>query len=242
MKLIGNKDRLLEELNKSFIPDSSIAIHGLNFTELKEVPKIITSVFDKGLINKGPGGVVSNCEVLGTTDYYDDNRLINYAYYPRDGAVVNVYVDIPYVIEHKGTKYFIGPFLKHNTFQKYDESINSIWLNQIVDEHRLLPTQFIVGASVYIERLDQTVYYPNPKFLGNLSKEAKERFINNLIEKCKGMRVITIDENNIEKSYQDVINIQSLLKEFRMDDYYARSAKHYIEDRYLNQKTPRNKP
>ena len=67
MKLV-NKERLLEELDNSFIKDSTIGIHGVNFESFDELPKIISSIFDKGLINKGYGGVGSNCEILGTTD------------------------------------------------------------------------------------------------------------------------------------------------------------------------------
>ena len=235
MKLV-NKERLLEELDNSFIKDSTIGIHGVNFESFDELPKIISSIFDKGLINKGPGGVVSNCEILGTTDYYDQHRLVDYAFYNKDGIVVNLYVNIPYVIEHNNTLYFIGPFIKANQYQKYNQSINSIWLNQYVDDIRLLPSEFIVGASVYNAENDHDVYYENPNFLTRLDDKKKEEFISKLIEDCKDKRIITIDENNINGSYNDVLSAIELYKEFKLDDYYIQRAKDYIVERYLNKK------
>jgi len=236
MRKLVNNNTLLEELNNSFIKDSSVAIHGLNFNSYDELPGLIASVFNKGLINKGKGGVVSNCEILGTTEYYDSERLISYAYYNRNGTVVNIYVDIPFVIEHDNKLYFIGPFLKHNEYQKYDKSINSIWVNQYVDENRLLPTEFIVGASVYNEKVNQTIYYENGNFMGRLNEEKKKEFINELLEASQSKRIIVIDENNIEGSYQEVLNMIELYREFKLDDYYVQSAKKYIEEKYLNQK------
>ena len=235
MKLV-NDARLLEELNNSFIEDSTIGIHGVNFETFTELPKLLSSIFSKGLINKGTGGVVSNCEILGTTEYYDTHRLLNYAFYNRDGIVANLYVNIPYVIEHDNKKYFIGPFLKHNEYQKYNESINSIWLNEYVDDVRLLPAEFIVGASVYNEKNEHNVYYENPNFITRLSDKKKEEFISKLINDCKDKRIITIDENNIDESYQSVLSMIELYKEFQLDDYYVQRAKEYIENNYLNKK------
>ena len=236
MRKLVNNDTLLEELNKTFVEDSSIAIHGLNFNTYDELPSIIASVFDIGLINKGKGGVVSNCEVLGTTDYYDSTRLQNYVFYNREGTVVNLYVDIPFVLEHEGKLYFIGPFLKHNEYQKYDESINSIWLNQHVDETRLLPREFIVGACVNLENVHQTIYYENPHFFGKLDEDKKKAFIEKLLADCKNKRIVVIDEQNIQGSYHDVLEMIELFKEFGLDPYYAQAAKTYIENKYLNVK------
>ena len=236
MRKLVNNNTLLQELNDSFIPESSIAIHGVNFENYDELPTLISSIFEKGLINKGKGGVVSNCEVIGTTDYYDETHLTNYVYYNRNGTVVNLYVDIPFAIRYENKIYFIGPFLKHNTHQRYDESINSIWLNQYVDENRLLPTEFIVGASVNIEKVNQTIYYENPNYLGRLEEDKKEKFIARLLNECKNKRIIVIDENNIESSYRDVLDMIQLFREFSLDDYYVQCAKKYIEEKYLNQK------
>ena len=233
MKLV-NKERLLEELNGSFIEDSTIGIHGVNFESFSELPKLISSIFDKGLINKGKGGVVSNCEILGTTEYYDQHRLVNYAFYNKEGIVVNLYINIPYVIKHDNMLYFIGPFIKANEYQKYNQSINSIWLNQYVDDVRLLPTEFIVGASVYNEENGHDVYYENPNFITRLSDKKKEEFISKLINDCKDKRIITIDENNITSSYNDVLSAIELYNEFKLDDYYVQRAKDYIVGRYLN--------
>ncbi len=235
MKLV-NKELLVEELDNSFIKDSTIGIHGVNFESFDELPKLISSIFGKGLINKGRGGVVSNCEILGTTDYYDQNRLVNYAFYNKDGIVVNLYVNIPYVIKHNNTLYFIGPFLKANEYQKYNQSINSIWLNEYVDDVRLLPREFIVGASVYNEKLDQTMYYENPNFLTKLDDNKKDEFISKLVNECKDKSIITIDENNVDNSYKDVMMGIDLCKEFKLDDYYFQRAKEYIESNYLNKK------
>ncbi len=233
---VANNDSLLKIIDKNLISDSSIGIHGLSFASLSDLPKIIYSIFDEGLISKDNGGIVSNCEMIGTTDNYDTNRLLNYAYQETDGLVANIIVDIPIVLESNHKKYFVGPFIKSDEFQKYNNDVNSIWFNQYVNDKKLLPTEFIVGVTIYDTKNNNILYYDNPNYYNNVNDFQKNFTIGKIIADSKDKNIIEIDEDNINECYQRITNMIDLYNKFQKNTYYLEQAKKYIEDKYLNTK------
>ena len=234
---VVNNDELSLILKNSFINESSIGIHGLSFEAKKQLIDLINSIYINGLNNKSNGGIVSNCEMIGTTDFYDNNRLLNYAYKNCDNCVVNLIINIPLVLKGTNNNYFVGPFEDKHVFQKYDENPNSIWLNEYVNTTKVLPKEFIVGATIYNSETKETIYYENPNFLGKMDIGKQQTFVDSIVSKCENIEsIITIDENNIQETYNNILNFIDAYKRFNISSYYLEQAKKYIEEKYLNAK------
>jgi len=234
---VVNNDELSSILKTSFINESSIGIHGLSFESRNILIDLINSIYTKGLINKTNGGIVSNCEMIGTNDYYDNNRLLNYAYKNCDNYVVNLIINIPFILEGNNKKYFVGPFEDKHVFQKYDENPNSIWLNEYVNTTKILPKELIVGATIYNSETKETIYYENPNYLGKMDLEKQQAFAESIVSKCENNgTIVTIDENNIQETYNNILNLIDVYKRFSISSYYLEQAKKYVEEKYLNSK------
>lgn len=212
--------------------DYSIGVHGI--TGDGDCIEKAEKILQEGLKNKGWGGILSNVQMYGQkkkmTD--DDTKdLVNYFFGHLDhNKYANIVVAIPdRLSDINGEEYFLGYFNKVSGYAKgIDKAGDSLPLNQMVENTKIMPKEFIVGYYYSEYNSDKFVFIPNPKFIGFMSSEEQMLFF----EKIKDELI----KNFYLDTPEALIRKLTLLKNFGItyNTEYHRQLEEYCKEKNKN--------
>lgn len=239
--MMNDKNIISQLLDLMIVPGSSVGAHGITFrdevgnhTELLETAKTIT---EEGIKVKRSGGAnfALTCSMLGDSDSYDRDELIDYFYgaisISNDNKYTTIVVAIPNVmVDVEGKEYFLGNFPKG--MEKDNEKFASFPINRYIMEKGAIPREFIVGyisGKVNINPGEEGYSFRhNPHYIGLRSDEENKDFFESIKP--------SLLEHGVKEITPEILNEvdpSELLPQFHFaKDEYLQQAKEYASKKY----------
>lgn len=202
-----------------FVDDNySVGVHGV--VGFSNHIKLADNMLKNGIVMQSSGGMLSNLQMFGQKKNMGSfllDKLKNYSYTAEfNNVIVNVLVAVPdYLETSDGGKYFLGHFNYSELSNTRENAENNLPLNIITDMERLIPKEFVVGY-VYKNFLGNNMsYVSNPKFIGLLSEEKRQIFIDEFIKK----RINKYGLRTIEEELSIVETLKSVDR-YEETEYY----------------------
>lgn len=221
-----------EQINRIIGKNSTIAIHTISGENAVED---VASILWKGLEQSGrtAGGLPGNFNIINNIADIVPNI------YARDanGNKIVVVVSIPEVLKDKNNEeWYMGIY--PTKCRKYDERVDSLPVNRMLESEKLVPREFIAGLYIYNDgtttELNGTKlitghvekFVPNSNFIGVMTEEEQKDYFESIKDKLieKGLRRIT-DDVSKNSALNALLGISSYYED-ELKQYQQRAGKH----------------
>lgn len=221
-----------EQINRIIGKNSTIAIHTISGENAVED---VASILWKGLEQSGrtEGGLPGNFNIINNIADIVPNI------YARDanGNKIVVVVSIPEVLKDKNNEeWYMGVY--PTKCRKYDERVDSLPINKMIESEKLVPREFIAGLYIYNDGTTTELngtnlitghvekFVPNSNFIGVMTEKEQKDYFESIKDKLieKGLRRVA-DDVSKNSALNALLGISSYYED-ELKQYQQRVGKH----------------
>lgn len=214
-----------EQINKLITENSTIAIHTISGENAVDDA---ASILCQGLkqSSRTEGGLPGNFNIVN-----DISDIVPNIYASDEtGNKIVVVISIPEVMKDKNNEeWYLGIY--PTKCQKYDERVDSMPVNKMIESEKLVPCEFIVGLYITNDRRkeendNRTItstciekFVPNTNFIGIMTEDEKK----NYFESIKDILI----KNGLRKVTDNVDKFDTINRLLGISSYYQDELKKY---------------